>query len=125
SIAMASGASISSSPCVSSPFGPTRTGVIRSDAAAGAPATTSSGPRSPPRASTATRVIGLRRGGVQRLDVAAAVGMARRADPVGTLRLAALRAEVQPRRVDLVLRAALVAARPWGLFFGAGPCVGP
>jgi hypothetical protein len=110
SIAIRSGASISSSPWVSTSRGPTMTGWTVSEAASTAPATTSSGPRSPPMASTATRIIGLRSGSAERLDVAAAIGVARRADPVRALGPAALRTDVQPRRLDLVLRSALVAA---------------
>src|ERR671934_824982 len=110
SIAITSGASISSSPFVSSVAGPTSTGTTSSERAASAPATNSSGPRSPPIASTATRIISLRSWGAERLDVAAAVRVARRADAVRPLRLTALRADVQARRLDAVLRTALVAA---------------
>src|SRR6266704_2787352 len=96
------------------------TGRTASEAASRAPATISSAPRSAPMASTATRIMGLRRWGAKRLDVAAAIGMARRTDPVGSLGPAALRADVQPRRFDLVLRAALVAAGLGGPFLGDG-----
>ena len=82
SIAITSGATISSSPCVSR-CRPHDDRLHGSDAAARAPATISSGPRSPPMASTAIRVIGLGSRGAKRLDVAAAIGVARRADPVG------------------------------------------
>src|SRR5256714_10662407 len=92
------------------------TGVTGSEDAATAPATISSGPRSPPMASTATRITGLGRGSAERLDVTAAIGMTRRADPVRALGPAALGAEIQPRRLDLVLSAALVAAGLRGCF---------
>src|SRR6266540_1815794 len=120
SMAMTSGASISSRPCVSSSFGPTTTGETASDAAASAPATISSGPRSPPMASTATRIMRLGDRSAERLDVAAAVRVARRTDPVRTLGTAALRADVQARRLDLVLRATLIAACLRGFFLGDG-----
>jgi delta 1-pyrroline-5-carboxylate dehydrogenase len=71
-------------------------------------------------ASTATRIMGLRCGGAERLDVAAAIRVARRADPVWALWPAALRADVQARRLDLVLRAALVAASLGGFFLRDG-----
>jgi hypothetical protein len=71
-------------------------------------------------ASTATRIIGLRSGSAERLDVAAAIGVARRADPVRALGPAALGADVQPRRLDLVLRAALVASGLGGFLLGDG-----
>ena len=58
SIVITSGASISSSPCVSRPAGPTSRGATSSERAASAPATISSAPRSPPIASTATRITG-------------------------------------------------------------------
>src|SRR5205823_6977080 len=122
SIAITSAASSSASPWVSSPVGPTRIGSTVSDAAASAPATISSGPRSAPMASTATRIIGLRDWSAKRLDVAAAVGVARRADAVRTRWAAALRTEVQARRLDLVLRAALVAAGLRGFLLGDGHC---
>src|SRR5438093_13004430 len=96
------------------------TGWTVSDAASRAPATISLGPRSPPMASTATRIMGLRRGGAERLDVSAAIGVARRANPVRALRPAALRTHVQPRRLDLVLRATLVAAGLGGFLLGGG-----
>ena len=62
----------------------------------------------------------LGRGRTERLDVAAAVRVARRADAVRALRLAALRADVQAWRLDLVLRAALVAAGLRGFLLGDG-----
>src|SRR3989442_10002925 len=62
----------------------------------------------------------LRRWRAERLDVAAAVRVTGRADPMRSLGPAALRADVQPRRFDLVLRAALVAAGLGGLFLGDG-----
>src|SRR5207244_5845827 len=98
-------------PCASSSAGPNRIGSMPSPWAASAPATTSSAPRSPPRASTAIRLKGLRGGSAERLDLATAVRLAVRADAVGRLRLVADRAQAQARRLDLVLRAALVAAR--------------
>src|SRR5207245_6555729 len=70
--------------------------------------------------STAIRITGLRSRGAERLDVAAAIGVTGRADPVRALRPAALRADVQARRFDLVLRPALVATRLRGLLLGAG-----
>src|SRR4051812_49898389 len=99
-------------------------GWTPSDAASSAPATISSGARSPPRASTATRIMRrtLRRVYAQRLDVPAPVGVAGRADAVRPLRLAARRADVHARRLDPVLRPTPVAAgtspplpsgRPW------------
>src|SRR4051812_33417640 len=60
------------------------------------------------------------RSGNQGLDVAAAVRMARRTHPVGPLGPAALRADVQARRLDLVLRAALVATRLGRFLLGDG-----
>src|SRR5678815_5535976 len=83
-----------------------------SDAASSAPATTSSGARSPPRASTATRIMRrtLRRVYAQRLDVPALVRVAGRADAVRPLRLAAGGADVDARGGDPVLRPPLVAA---------------
>ena len=56
-ISITSDASTSSSPCVSSPAGPNRSGVSVSERASSAPATISSGPRSPPIASTAMRLM--------------------------------------------------------------------
>jgi hypothetical protein len=55
SIPIRSGASTSSRPCVSRPGGPTSTGSRPGECASSAPATISSGARSPPIASTATR----------------------------------------------------------------------
>src|SRR5512133_150773 len=81
-----------------------------------APSTIGSGPRSPPRASTATRtVIELRRRCAERLDLAPAVRPAVRADAMRPLRTVALRALVDPRRLEAVRRAALVAACLRGL----------
>ena len=57
SIATTCSATTCSSPRVSSVAGPKTTGEIPSRAAASAPWTTSSGPRSPPIASTATRMV--------------------------------------------------------------------
>ena len=84
------------------------------EAAAAAPATISSGARSPPRASTATRDHGrrLRRVEAERLDVPALVRLAVRADAMRPLRLPAGRADLNARRGERVLGAALVAPRP-------------
>jgi len=60
----------------------------------------------------------LRGGWAERLDVAAAVRVAARANAVGPLRAPALGADVQPRWLDLVLRAPLVAARLRGFLLG-------
>jgi hypothetical protein len=79
-------------------------------AASRAPDTISSGARSPPMASTATRITWLRSRGAERLDLAAAVGLAVGAHPVRSLGLAALGAEVQARRLEPVRGSALVAA---------------
>ena len=74
---------------------------------------------SPPRASTATRVVtwvaSLRRGRSQRPDLASAIRLARRADAMRLLRRAALLARRDARRGDAVLRATLVAPRLRGL----------
>jgi len=61
-------------------------------------------------ASTATRIMRLRAERAERLDLAAAVRLARRAHLVRPRRLVAARAEAQPRRRDAVLGAAFVAA---------------
>src|SRR5215467_5940432 len=82
-----------------------------SAAASSAPATTSSGARSPPSASTATRGTGLLAGEAERLDLAALVRAAGRADAVRLLRRTALRAGREARRLDRVRGAALVATR--------------
>src|SRR5438093_722047 len=76
-----------------------------------------SAPRSPPSASTATRIMGrvLRSLKPEGLDVAPAVRLAVRAHPVRQLRLPAVRADLEPRRGDRMLRAALVAPRLRGL----------
>ena len=95
---------------VSSPAGPKRTASIPSAAASSAPATISSGARSPPIASTA--IAALTRYGArsaERLDLAALVRLAGRADVVRPLRRLAVRADVHARRLDPVLRAPLVA----------------
>src|SRR5437763_15708410 len=110
----------SSRPCVSSPAGPKRIGCISPEAASAAPATTSSGALSPPSASTATLIMWLRRRSSQRFDLAARVGLAHRAHPVGPLRRPALRAEVQARRLDLVRCAPSVSARFGGFLLGDG-----
>src|SRR4051794_22411677 len=82
-----------------------------SAAASSAPATISAGARSPPSASTATRTKALRRGRAERLDLAALVRAAGRADGVRPLRLVTVRALLQARRCELEVRPALVAAR--------------
>ena len=85
---------------------------IPSAAAASAPATISPGALSPPSASTATRVTSAYgTSEAERLDLAALVGAAGRADAVRPLRRAALRAGVDARRLELVRRPALVAPR--------------
>src|SRR5689334_17840265 len=89
-------------------------------AASSAPATTSSGARSPPSASTATRVKALGGGRAQRLDLAAGVRLAIRAHAMRLLRPSALRARVDARRLELVRRAALVAARLRRFLLGDG-----
>src|SRR3954447_9177465 len=134
-----------------------------SPAASSAPATISSGARSPPRASTAMRIttedygprlgearlqadaqagsarrgqprlrrrrgrceiLGFRRSGrlgrvePQRVDLAALVAAAGRADVVRPLGRAALRADVDARRLEGVRRAALVAPGLGGLLLG-------
>jgi hypothetical protein len=84
----------------------------------------SSGPRSPPRASTATRIamksLRLRSLDPQRLYVPASVRLAVRADVMRALRLAAGLTDLDPRRRERVLRAALVAPRPRRLPLGDG-----
>ena len=62
----------------------------------------------------------LRSRGAERLDLAAAVRLAGRADVMRPLGLMAGRADVDARRVDAVLRAPLVAAGLGGLFLGDG-----
>src|SRR3954452_794073 len=115
-----------------------------SPAASSAPPTISSGARSPPRASTATRItsedygprlgearlqgrceiLGFRCSGrlgrvePQRVDLAALVAAAGRADVVRPLRRAALRADVDARRLEGVRRATLVAPGLGGLLLG-------
>src|SRR4051794_4985011 len=86
-------------------------GSIASVRASSAPATISAGPRSPPIASTAMRITGLRGVEAERLDLAALVRAAGAAEAMGPLRLAAARADVDLRRADRMRRAALVAAR--------------
>ena len=103
-------ASTSGSPCVSSPAGPKSDDldpVARRRRARRA--ITSPGALSPPSASTATRAT-LRSVEAERLDLAALVGAAGRADAMRPLRRAALRARVDARRLDACVRAALVAA---------------
>ncbi len=114
SIEIDSDASTSGRPWDSRPGGPNSVGRISDEAAAAAPATISSGERSPPRASTATRITGrtLRRVDAERLDVPALVRLAVRADAMRSLRLLAGRADLEARNGDPVLRAALVAPRP-------------
>ena len=77
-------------------------------------ATISSGARSPPSASTATRITreDLRRVEAERLDVPALVRLAVRADAMHPLRLLAGRADLDVRGGERVLGAALVAPRP-------------
>src|ERR1700680_216285 len=106
-----SGASTRRRPCVSRPAGPTRIGSIVPERASRAPATISSGPRSPPIASTATLITveTLRSVEAERLDLASPVALAVRADVVWARRAAAVRAGVDARRLDAVLGAALVA----------------
>jgi hypothetical protein len=58
---------------------------------------------------------GLRRGRLERLDLAAAIGAAGRADVVRPLGLVALRALDERRQAELVRRPPLVAARLGGL----------
>ena len=91
---------------------PKRIGSTASLRASSAPATISSGARSPPIASTATRtgVIGLRSRRREGLDLAAAIRAAGRADAVRPLGLMALRALHHRGRGELVVRPALVAA---------------
>ena len=100
SISIRSCVSTSSSPRVSRPGGAEehrrRSPSLR---AASAPATISAGPRSPPIASTAMRVTALRGVEAERLDLAALVRAAGRADVVRPLRLPALRADVHARRL--------------------------
>ncbi len=108
-ISIRSGASTSGRPCVSRPEGPYSVTSMPSAAASSAPRITSAGALSPPRASTATRGK-LRSLEAERFDLAALVGAAGRADAMGALRRAALRADVHPRRLDRVLCAPLVAA---------------
>src|SRR4051812_16777024 len=76
-----------------------------------APATTSSGARSPPMASTAIRIKALRSGRAERLDLAALVRAAGRADGVRALRLVTRRARLHAHRGELEVRAPLVAPR--------------
>src|SRR5437879_5794576 len=87
---------------------PTRiTDAPNSRTAATAPSTTTAGPWSPPMASTATFRLGPFDGD----DLPALVVAAMGADPVRQLDLAALRAEGARRRRELVVGAALAAAR--------------
>ena len=98
---------------------PVQDGVDRLEAAASAPATISSGARSPPIASTAT-ADGLAYGAVgpERLDLAALVGSAGRADVVRPLRLVALRAPTSAGRAACgshgACRAATWRSFAWG-----------
>src|SRR3954454_10951869 len=93
---------------------------IPSSAASSAPATTSSGSRSPPSASTATRVTALRSGGSERLDLAAVVRAAVRGHPVRLLWPPALRARVHARRLEPMRGAPLVPARLRRFLLGDG-----
>ena len=80
---------------------PEETGSTVSEAASSAPATISSGPLSPPMASTATRTVsvkGLRSRSSERLDLAPAIRLAGRAHAMRLLRLVADGALVDPRR---------------------------
>src|SRR5206468_1621721 len=104
----------------SSPAGPNRIGSMPSERAASAPATTSSGARSPPRASTAIRAKVLWGRRAERLDLATAIRLAVRAHSVGPLGLVTDRAQAQARCLDLVLRAPLVATRLRRLLLGDG-----
>jgi len=112
---MASIAALPLAACGGADKGNTGTANASNEAAAAAPATISSGARSPPSASTATRIIvsslALRRVEAERLDVPALVGLAVRADAVSSLRLLAGRADLDVRDRDRVLCAALVASR--------------
>ena len=111
SISITSAASWSSSPPVSSPAGPKSTGTIVSLAASRAPATTSAGPRSPPIASTAIRITALRGVDTERLDVAATVRAAGRAEVMRALGIPARPANVHLGGADRMRRPTLVAAR--------------
>src|SRR3954447_11209894 len=114
-LAIDTGASTTSTPSETSPIasaGPNSTGVTPCAAAIAAPAATSAGPRSAPLASTAMRtaryLVVVLVAELGSHDLAAAIGPAHRADAVRTARAVALRAAVERRRVELVLRAALV-----------------
>src|SRR3990172_6878781 len=114
SISIDSDASTKGRPSVSSSRGPNRMGCISAAAAVAAPATISVGPRSPPSASTATRMVirgGLWSLNAQWFDVAALVGLAGRADAVRSLGLLARRADLNVRDGNPVLGASLVAPR--------------
>src|SRR3954465_8254700 len=116
-LAIDTGASTTSTPSATSPIapaGPNSTGVTPWAAAIAAPAAPSAGPRSAPLASTAMRmarylvvVLVAELGGH---DLAPAVGPAHRAHTMRAPRAVALRAVVERRRLELVLRAALVRA---------------
>src|SRR6266511_2508799 len=85
-----------------------------SEAASRAPAMISSGPRSPPMASTATRTTKLnllRSRRSERLDLAPAIRLAIRADAVRLLRLVADRTLVHPGRLQAMRRPPFVTAR--------------
>ena len=113
--------STSSSPCVSRPAGPKRTGSIASARGLERARDDLLG-----RAVAAQGVDGDADGHAryerraERLDLAPAVGPAGRAHAVRPLRLVAVRADVQARRSSLVLRAALVAAGLRFLLLGDG-----
>ncbi len=107
-ISITSAASTRSRPWVSRPAGPKTTTSRPSRDASTAPAITSAGPRSPPRASTA--ITPLRGGSRQRLDVTSPVRLAVRADVMRPLRAVADRALVHARRLEAMRRPALVAA---------------
>ena len=111
-IAITSGASTSSRPCVSRPAGPKRIGSIcvggglerAGDDLVGA-AIAAHGVDG-----DADRIVKLRSRRSERLDLAAAVRLAGRADAVRPLRLVADRALVHARRLQAMRRPPLVAA---------------
>ena len=80
-------------------------------AASRAPATISAGPRSPPIASTAIRITALRGVDAERLDVAATVRAAGRAEVMRALGIPARPANVHLGGADRMRRPTLVAAR--------------
>src|SRR3954470_23020236 len=110
SLVTATGASTTFSKPSSSAAGPK---TVTGTPARRPPSATFRGPRSAPFASSAITVAMLvvETGAAGGHDLAPAVVPARRADAVREHRGVALRARLQPRRRDLVLRAALVRAR--------------